>query len=167
MCFFDQHRFQCGDWKWGHFRQHCNREYRTGETCGMKLIMQTVPVSQKCKLCDKIETKNRRKLAEMERISRWEREPGRFSASIDRSWDIVKALEKEISELGYERQRRLQAIWRSGQNWIMFFSFGGLVTLALVFSMFIVVWLANALLLVWRSFTAVLSLFFWKLCCTW
>ena len=76
----------------------------------MKLIMQTVPVSQKCKLCDKLDTKHRRKLAEMERISRWEREPGRFSASIDRSWDIVRALEKEISDLGYERQRRRQAI---------------------------------------------------------
>ena len=76
----------------------------------MKLIMQTVPVSQKCKLCDKIETKHRRKLAEMERIGRWQREAGRFSASIDRSWDIVRALEKEIAELGYERQRRLQAI---------------------------------------------------------
>ena len=110
MCFFDQHRFQCGDWKWAHFRQHCNREYRTGETCGMKLIMQTVPVSQKCKLCDKIDTKNRRRAAEMDRILRWRREGSKFAASIDRSADIVKSLEKEIRDLGYERQRRLQAI---------------------------------------------------------
>ena len=110
MCFFDQHRFQCGDWKWGHFRQHCNREYRTGETCGMKLIMQTVPVSQKCKLCEKIDTKQRRRAAEVERIVRWKREGSKFSASIDRSADIVKGLEKEIHDLGYERQRRLQAI---------------------------------------------------------
>ena len=110
MCFFDQHRFACGDWKWGHFRQHCNREYRTGETCGMKLIMQTVPVSQKCKLCEKIETKNRRKGLEMERIGRWQREGTRFRASIDKSWDIVKTLEKEINDLLYERHRRLQAI---------------------------------------------------------
>ena len=72
--------------------------------------MQTIPLKERCKLCDKIETKNRRKLAEMERINRWEREPGRFSASIERSWEIVKALEKEISELVYERQRRRQAI---------------------------------------------------------
>jgi hypothetical protein len=110
MCFFDQHRFQCGDWKWGHFRQHCNREYRTGETCGMKLIMQTVPVSQKCKLCDKIETKQRRRAAEVDRINRWKREGSKFSASIDKSSAIVKTLEKEITDLAYERQRRLQAI---------------------------------------------------------
>ena len=110
MCFFDQHRFACGDWKWGHFRQHCNREYRTGETCGMKLIMQTVPVSQKCKLCDKIDTKQRRRGAEVDRISRWQREGSKFRASIDRSYDMIKVLDKEIYELGSERQRRLQAI---------------------------------------------------------
>jgi septal ring factor EnvC (AmiA/AmiB activator) len=110
MCFFDQHKFQCGDWKWGHFRQHCNREYRTGETCGMKLIMTTVYVSEKCKICDKIATKQRRKAAELERISRWRKEGTKFSASIDRSAEIVKTLEKEINDLLYERQRRLQAI---------------------------------------------------------
>lgn len=110
MCFFDQHRFACGDWKWGHFRQHCNREYRTGETCGMKLIMQTVPVGQKCKLCDKIETKQRRRSAEVDRIRRWQREGTKFRASIDKSYDLIKELDKDIFDLGSERQRRLQAI---------------------------------------------------------
>lgn len=110
MCFFDQHRFACGDWKWGHFRQHCNREYRTGETCGMKLIMQTVPVTQKCKLCDKIDTKQRRRSAELDRINRWKREGNKFRASIDRSTDMIKVLDREIFDLGSERQRRLQAI---------------------------------------------------------
>ena len=76
----------------------------------MKLIMQTVPVGQKCRLCEKIDTKHRRKGLEMERIGRWQKEGSRFKASIDKSWDIVKTLEKEIHDLGYERQRRLQAI---------------------------------------------------------
>lgn len=110
MCFFDQHRFACGDWKWGHFRQHCNREYRTGETCGMKLIMQTVPTVAKCKLCDKLDTKQRRRNAEMDRIQRWLKEGGKFRASIDRSYEMVKALDKEIYDLRHERQRRLNAI---------------------------------------------------------
>lgn len=110
MCFFDQHRFACGDWKWGNFRQHCNREYRTGETCGMKLIMQTLPVGQKCKLCEKIDTKHRRRTAEVEKITRWRREGGKFSASIDKAADQIKVLEKEITDLGYERQRRQLAI---------------------------------------------------------
>ena len=74
----------------------------------MKLIMQTVPVSQKCKLCEKIDTKQRRRAAEVDRILRWRREGGKFSASIDRSSDIVKTLEREISDLGYERQRRMK-----------------------------------------------------------
>ncbi|CAL8578867.1 hypothetical protein XPA_004638 [Xanthoria parietina] len=110
MCFFDQHRFACGDWKWGHFRQHCNREYRTGETCGMKLIMQTVPVSQKCKLCDKIDTKQRRRNAEEDRVNRWKREGGKFRASIDRSYDMIRSLDKEIYDLRSERMRKLQAV---------------------------------------------------------
>ena len=76
----------------------------------MKLIMQTVPVGQKCKLCDKIETKHRRRTAEVERINRWQREGSKFSASIDRSYDIIKNLDREIYDLGCERQRRLQAI---------------------------------------------------------
>ncbi|KAL8921746.1 MAG: hypothetical protein Q9172_003864 [Xanthocarpia lactea] len=110
MCFFDQHRFACGDWKWGHFRQHCNREYRTGETCGMKLIMQTVPVSQKCKLCDKIDTKQRRRSAEEDRINRWKREGGKFRASIERSYEMIKSLDREIYDLRSERMRKLQAV---------------------------------------------------------
>lgn len=76
----------------------------------MKLIMQTVPVATKCKLCEKIDTKQRRRTAEVDRILRWKREGAKFSASIDRSADMVKSLEKEINDLGFERQRRMQAI---------------------------------------------------------
>ncbi|KAI4145812.1 MAG: hypothetical protein L6R39_003693 [Caloplaca ligustica] len=112
MCFFDQHRFACGDWKWGHFRQHCNREYRTGETCGMKLIMQTVPVSQKCKLCDKIDTKQRRRSAEEDRIARWKREGSKFRASIDRSYDLIKSLDREIYDLRNELKGRFLDVAR-------------------------------------------------------
>ncbi|ORY09580.1 hypothetical protein BCR34DRAFT_516195 [Clohesyomyces aquaticus] len=110
MCFFDQHRYVCGDWKWGHFRQHCNREYRIGETCGMKLIMQTVRVEQKCKLCERIATHRRRRAAEVERVHRWQREGTKFRASIDKSFEIIEALDAEILELSTERNRRLQGI---------------------------------------------------------
>lgn len=110
MCFFDQHRFQCGDWKWGHFRQHCAKEFRIGETCGMKLIFQTLPVGQKCKLCEKIDTKQRRRAAEVERINRWQREGSKFRASIDKSYEMIRSLDYEIYELGCERNKRLQGI---------------------------------------------------------
>ena len=108
MCFYDQHRYACGDWKWGYFRQHCNREWRTGETCGMKLIMQTVPVSGKCKLCEKIDTRQRRRHAEADRILRWRREGSQFSASIDRAQDIIKNLDQEIRSLQHDRRARIR-----------------------------------------------------------
>lgn len=115
MCFFDQHRFECGDWKWGHFRQHCNREYRTGETCGMKLIMTTLGVSQKCKICERIETKYRRRAGEVDRIHRWQRDGGKFRASIDKSMDAIKHLDHEIIQLSQERIKRSQMI----TNWFL------------------------------------------------
>ena len=106
MCFYEQYRFSCGDFKWSHFRQHCNQEYRTGETCGMKLVFQTHPVHQKCRICDKIETKQRRRATEKERISRWKKEGGRFRASIEKSEDIIDQLERELRDLTSERRSR-------------------------------------------------------------
>ena len=108
MCYYDMYKFACGDWKWHHFRAHCNREYRTGETCGMKLVMQTVPVREKCKFCDKLDTKKRRKAQEMDRIARWRGEGGRFSASIEKSEKAVMSLEREIRDLMGERDRRMR-----------------------------------------------------------
>lgn len=76
----------------------------------MKLIMQTVPTGTKCKLCEKIDTKMRRRAAEVDRINRWQREGSKFSASIDKSMDLIRALDSEIYELSCERNRRLQQI---------------------------------------------------------
>ena len=80
----------------------------------MKLIMQTVPVGQKCKLCEKIDTKMRRRVAEVDRINRWQREGNKFRASIDKSMEIIRGLDLEIYELGCERNRRLQEIGSNG-----------------------------------------------------
>ncbi|KAJ8106300.1 hypothetical protein OPT61_g9626 [Boeremia exigua] len=52
----------------------------------------------------------RRRAAEVERISRWQREVEKFRVSIDKSLEFIKALDYEIYELGCERNRRLQAI---------------------------------------------------------
>ncbi|PMD16144.1 hypothetical protein NA56DRAFT_322421 [Hyaloscypha hepaticicola] len=81
MCFYDLNQWSCGDSKWGHFRQHCSREYRTGESCGLKLVMARYQMEEKCKCCQKMETKYRRIRKEQERINRWRKEGGR-SASI-------------------------------------------------------------------------------------
>jgi hypothetical protein len=81
-----------------------------GETCGMKLIMQTVPTGTKCKLCEKIDVKMRRRAAEVDRVNRWQRDGQKFRASIDKSLEIMRGLDCEIYELSCERNRRLQQI---------------------------------------------------------
>ncbi|KAG7110195.1 hypothetical protein HYQ45_017662 [Verticillium longisporum] len=60
MCYFYQTRWTCGYWRWGQFKQQCNKEYRTGETCGLKLVYTTVQEADRCKLCHDIDKKNRR-----------------------------------------------------------------------------------------------------------
>lgn len=103
MCFFDQTLFKCGDYKWGTFRQHCAREYRTGETCGMKLVMNcSEDRAKSCRICEKITTKLSRRQKEVDRINRWKTEKNR-SASIEASEAIVDQLDREIRALKMER----------------------------------------------------------------
>ena len=67
MCYYDQYKMACGCYKWGHFRQHCRREYQTGETCSLKLVMVIYMMeNEKCKLCTKLGTKWRRIAKEQE-----------------------------------------------------------------------------------------------------
>ncbi len=107
MCFYDQQIYQCGDFKWGPFRQHCAKEYRTGETCGMKLVMQNIHVHQKCRICEKLEIKVGRKQKEEDRIRRWKKEGGKHrKASIEASEDIIDGLNRDIAKLMQERHDR-------------------------------------------------------------
>lgn len=110
MCFYDQNRMACGDYKWGHFRQHCSKEYRTGETCGMRLVMQTIEIGDKCRICQKIDTKKRSIRKEEEKIKRWNRESGR-RASIAKAEEDIYRLQQEIYNLECERQSRQHQLW--------------------------------------------------------
>jgi len=110
MCFYDQFQFQCRDWKWGNFRQHCQKEYRTGETCGMKMIYQTQGLSEKCKLCQKIEAKQRRLAKHKDDYQRWAQEPGRYRASMEKALDEIKAISGEIHQLASEKNDRYKMI---------------------------------------------------------
>ncbi|KAE9579542.1 hypothetical protein CGMCC3_g4478 [Colletotrichum fructicola] len=84
MCYFYQTRWACGYWRWGQFKQQCNKEYRTGETCGLKLVFDTIQEADKCKLCYDIDKKTRR-VDKMQRdIERWYRE-GNRKATIERT----------------------------------------------------------------------------------
>ncbi|OJJ30315.1 hypothetical protein ASPWEDRAFT_45864 [Aspergillus wentii DTO 134E9] len=114
MCFYDQKIFVCGDWSWAKFAHRCNYEYRTGETCGMRLVNQTEREQTPCRLCEKIETKHRRRIAEKERLDRWQREGSNLVASMDKSKNTILELEKEIAALNSERiSQRTQMIGRS------------------------------------------------------
>ncbi|PBP20199.1 hypothetical protein BUE80_DR009085 [Diplocarpon rosae] len=101
----------CNCGKWGHFRQHCSKEYRTGETCGMKLVMNSYPKAEKCKICTKIDTKQRSIRKEEERIARWRREPNR-AHSIEKAEDTIKDLSQEVGKLVRERESRQKSL-----NW--------------------------------------------------
>lgn len=110
MCFYNQRRFACGDWNWTSFAHQCNYEYRTGETCGMKLVNLTEYAATQCRLCEKIETKHRRRSAELERVHRWKREGNTLVASIEKSQDTIKTLDKEIVKLQKERDDKSRAL---------------------------------------------------------
>lgn len=105
MCFYDQNRMACDCYKWGHFRQHCSKEYRTGETCGMKLVMQTYQLPDKCKTCLKIDTKKRSIRKEEERIKRWRKE-GNRKASIEKAFDTIDELSRELWSLEDDKERK-------------------------------------------------------------
>ena len=113
MCFYEQYVYACRDWKWGNFRQHCQAEYRIGETCGMKMVYQALGLPDKCKLCLKIEAKERRRAKHIDDYNRWRREPKRYQASIEKALGDIKVLEGEINGLKSEKHDRYRAIGNS------------------------------------------------------
>ena len=109
MCYYEMSRWRCGFWKWGKFRQQCNKEYRTGETCGMKLVYQTLDEPTVCRLCLDMEKKQRR-IDKMKRdIDRWRRE-GNRTATIERTLGEMHEVEGQIREKNQEHWERLNNI---------------------------------------------------------
>ena len=70
----------------------------------MPLINNTVNIQGLCRLCEKIETKIRRRNAEVERLARWRREGSVLKASMERSQNLIKDLDQEIRQLEHDRQ---------------------------------------------------------------
>ncbi|PNS16232.1 hypothetical protein CAC42_6339 [Sphaceloma murrayae] len=111
MCYYDMICFSCGDWRWDKFRARCNKEYRVGETCGMRFISQNVVMPNKCKICEKIDTKMRRREKEYERYTRWQAEGGKFKASMERAVETIRELDAEVAQLYAQRsQNRPQTL---------------------------------------------------------
>lgn len=78
----------------------------------MKLVNMTENDNSKCRLCEKIETKFRRRSAEIDRLERWKREGANLVASIDRSHKLIMELDKEICVLQREREDRRRTLLR-------------------------------------------------------
>lgn len=109
MCYFEQTRWRCGFWKWGNFRQQCNKEYRTGETCGLKLVYDTNYKDEKCKLCDQIEKKQRRYHKMRQDVDRWRRE-GNRRATIEKTEYDMAEVQEAINKIWLEHEERLRTI---------------------------------------------------------
>ncbi|PIA95779.1 hypothetical protein CB0940_10652, partial [Cercospora beticola] len=110
MCFFECYKYSCRDWRWGNFRQHCNREWRLGETCDMKLLYCTIDLPNKCTFCEKIETKLRKRERALSDRERWLEEPQRFHASIQKATEDIEVLEREITAAQAEKDRKYQNV---------------------------------------------------------
>ncbi|KAF4335982.1 hypothetical protein FBEOM_10163 [Fusarium beomiforme] len=109
MCYFEQTRWACGYWRWGHFRQQCNKEYRMGETCGLKLVYETKTERDVCKLCHDTEKKQRRYDKMYRDVQRWQRE-GNRSATIERTCAEMQEVAGQIYRMREEHDHRLQSL---------------------------------------------------------
>ena len=109
MCFYDQQIFACGDYKWSRFRAHCAKEYRTGETCGMKLIFETSLVTGKCQMCKRYEVTCRKIRHALERVQRWENE-GINPVSTDKERQSIVNWQNELKEIEYLRAAKMKSI---------------------------------------------------------
>ena len=71
--------------------------------------------SMKCGLCDRIETKYRRRGAEKARLARWMHEGAILVASMDRSRRIINDMDREIFGLLRERAYRRSSLFGTGK----------------------------------------------------
>ena len=109
MCYYNQKRWECGYWRWTQFSRQCPKEYRTGETCGLKLVMDVDNQKAACRLCKDIERKQRR-LSKMEKdIARW-REEGNKPATVERTEGEYGAVQRQMYDLQMQHYERVRGV---------------------------------------------------------
>ncbi|KAL2264548.1 hypothetical protein VTJ83DRAFT_7058 [Remersonia thermophila] len=109
MCYFDHQLWPCGWWRWGSFREQCNKEYRTGETCGLKLIYNTYLEPHPCSKCETMDKKARRIAKMSDDIARWRYEGNRI-ATIEKTQREIAELNDQIEQLWREHEKRKMSI---------------------------------------------------------
>lgn len=109
MCFYEQQIFNCGDHKWGRFRAHCNKEYRTGETCGMKLIFESSRVNTRCQMCKKYDVILRKISQAKERVQRWESEDIN-PVSTDKERACIAQWQRELRDIEMMKAAKMRSV---------------------------------------------------------
>ncbi|KAK1722498.1 hypothetical protein CaCOL14_006185 [Colletotrichum acutatum] len=109
MCYFYQTRWVCGYWRWGQFKQQCNKEYRTGETCGLKLVYETITNGDRCKLCYDMDKKYRRLTKMQGDVARWCRE-GNRKATIERTNLEIQEVNRQIQDMNNQHWTRVNML---------------------------------------------------------
>jgi hypothetical protein len=106
MCYYENERYACGDYTWKNFKQHCNREYRMGETCGMKLVYETIEIPRKCPTCEEVDRKLRKRDKHVANIQRWTMEgtnPASRHRALEEIAEIDEALQRLYQKLAHAR----------------------------------------------------------------
>ena len=86
-------------------RQRCERQPRTGETCGAKLVHDEYRQrrGEECRICRDILTKSGRLQKERANIARWKKDGRKFEASIEKAERESRQLEDILRELNQRR----------------------------------------------------------------
>ena len=103
MCFFEQVVWPCGYWRWSSFRQQCNKEYRIGETCGLKLVYGTKYRKAPCDTCNSIAKKSRMMAKKAADVNRW-RGQRLYPATVEKTEKEIAILQRQLSRLFKQHQ---------------------------------------------------------------
>ncbi|KAK1834630.1 hypothetical protein QBC39DRAFT_237553, partial [Podospora conica] len=97
MCYYDQIQWSCGYSRWGQFREQCDKEYRTGETCGLKLINNTTRIAGECIYCTSIPKRERALQKMADDVARW-RSEGHMEAAILHTTEAMAEIQGQIAD---------------------------------------------------------------------
>uniref|UniRef100_A0A4E9E9G8 Uncharacterized protein n=1 Tax=Gibberella zeae TaxID=5518 RepID=A0A4E9E9G8_GIBZA len=112
MCYYDQIRWTCGYWRWSYFRQHCTKEYRVGETCGLKLVYETKFEPGLCRLCCQTEKKQSRYAGLSQDLERWGGDTNR-TAAIEQARLQMEEVADQIHRMRKQHDCRVEVAQQS------------------------------------------------------
>ncbi|UQC85930.1 uncharacterized protein CLUP02_11429 [Colletotrichum lupini] len=92
-----------------HHIAHRQAKYRTGETCGLKLVYETITNEDRCKLCYDMDKKYRRLTKMQGDVARWCRE-GNRKATIERTNLEIQEVNRQIQEMNNQHWTRVNLL---------------------------------------------------------